>query len=281
MGTSQPNRSPYVSFFLSHPDLAQVPKGFGGPHIVAQSAENTSSDRLFADIGFAAWCAYYHTKRLAKSKSFYAGQADLVQVFNAFEAETVEIRKSVAEEINEALPDCARHQLGDALHKANPRKRRRAVTPGTSLEENDNQQTTSLQIAVTEIDIITEPTNTAPDDSSFLVTEPPAAWLSTIFPPLLVEAINKQHLRNGWSAVITMSFVDVLRSDRRLGSMMSLKLKVKQSIMSRGHYLVIIPQSLTRSAFYYCQMAANLRDLLRLHYEAVDGKLSWKYLVKK
>lgn len=80
-----------------------------------------------------------------------------------------------------------------------------------------------MQPAFTAVDKITEPTNTVPNDSRFIITDPPAFRLSTVFPPLLAEAIKKQHLRSGWSAAITMSFLDYLRYDKRLGSMMSLE----------------------------------------------------------
>ncbi|KAL7783403.1 hypothetical protein V8C37DRAFT_397285 [Trichoderma ceciliae] len=228
MATSQLIRSSFVNLFAFPKKQVKIPQGFSAFFEDAQRAENTSTERLFADCGITTWIAYVRSKGAIESDTItFKGKADDARLLLAFEAETVEMRKSVAKEVTEVL------MTQDGFDRPNSQKRKRTADPTAPedpAEDNDDQQITYVQAAVTEADITIQPTNTLSNDSQFFfVTGIPASWVSTIFPSYLVRAIKKINTGADCSVHITMSFLRALRSDEHSRSMMSLKVETSQA----------------------------------------------------
>jgi hypothetical protein len=98
------------------------PQNINEALIQAREAEKHCTERIFLDTSFGAWFGYLLTCRAATANYHFSGKADLKQMMQRFNEESIDIRKQVAIEVNRRIPEEVMKKMADTSSTIETRK---------------------------------------------------------------------------------------------------------------------------------------------------------------
>lgn len=124
--TSNATIAQYANLLTTHLEFTR-PKGLKQAYTEAQTSPETSTERIFLDTGgLTAWFAYFFTKRAAKGKTHFEGQAACDRMLKSLESISTDDRKVLAQKVYQLIPEVTKTKIQDLFansHDLVPSKR--------------------------------------------------------------------------------------------------------------------------------------------------------------